>query len=99
MAWVWIGLILVGSVGAVMFALLRMHSKPSGAGSWLANHVLLVLHVGFIGLAQVIDVTTSSRTLSAVEEVLEFNAALVLVLYICQQARSFHLSRSAPHGR
>jgi hypothetical protein len=46
--------------------------------------VLLVAHVALLGLSQLIDVVATSRPLSAVEEVLELNAAVVLAFYVAQ---------------
>lgn len=84
LAWLLIGLMLALSVGLVLFALRQI--VRSGATTWLSGHALLFLHVGFIGLAQVIDIATSSRAFSAVEEVLEMNAAILLAFYAAQQA-------------
>lgn len=86
LAWMWVGLMLVASLGIMMLALGQLRNGISNRRWWLADHVLIFLHLGFIGLAQVIDVATRSNALSAVEEMFEFNASLVLVLYISQQA-------------
>ena len=56
----------------------------SGAKSALADHVLLAMHVALLGLSQLIDVATTSRAMSAVEELLELNAAVVLAFYVAQ---------------
>lgn len=96
LAWLWLALIFVASAAVVLIALRQPANVVRGGGSWLADHVLLFLHVGFIGLSQVIDVATSSRALSAVEEVLEFNAALLLVLYVFQQTFA---PAALPNGR
>ncbi|WP_269932746.1 hypothetical protein [Aminobacter sp. HY435] len=79
-----VALLLLLSGGAVLLALRHMARNMTGATTWLSGHVLLLLHVGFIGLAQIIDIATSSRALSAVEEVLELNAAILLAFYVVQ---------------
>lgn len=84
LAWLLVGLMLALSAGLVLFALRQIVRNMAGATTWLSGHALLLLHVGFIGLAQVIDIATSSRALSAVEEVLEMNAAILLVFYVMQ---------------
>ena len=84
LAWLLIGLMLALSVGLVLLALRQI--VRSEATTWLSGHALLFLHVGFIGLAQVIDIAISSRVFSAVEEVLEMNAAILLAFYVAQQA-------------
>lgn len=86
LSWVWVGLILAASVGTLLLAVKQFGTETARTESWIANHALIFLHIGFVGLAQAIDVATASGALSAVEEVLEFNAALVLVFYIIQQA-------------
>jgi hypothetical protein len=85
LAWTWVGLMLIASVGVTLFALRLAGNGVKGVGSWFTDHVLVFLHIGFVGLAQVIDVATTSNALSAVEEMFEFNAALVLVFYVGQQ--------------
>lgn len=84
LAWLLVGLMLALSAGLVLFALRQIARNMAGATTWLSGHALLFLHVGFIGLAQVIDIATSSRALSAVEEVLEMNAAILLAFYVAQ---------------
>jgi amino acid transporter len=81
---VWVGVI-VGASVAIMLVALRP-AKIAGWSTGLSGYILIFLHVGLIGLAQAVDVATSSRVLSAVEEVLEFNAALVLLVYVAQQS-------------
>ncbi|WEX79064.1 hypothetical protein PYH37_004047 [Sinorhizobium numidicum] len=88
LAWLWVGLMLAVSAGAMLFAARQLGNGLRGAGSWLTDHILIFLHIGFIGLAQVIDVATDSRALSAVEEMLELNAAFALVFYVAQQAHN-----------
>ncbi|WP_105383550.1 hypothetical protein [Neorhizobium alkalisoli] len=90
LAWVWVGLLLAASIGMMMFALSQLGREIDERQSWLADHFLIFLHVGFIGLAQVIDVATESKMLSAVEEMFEFNASLALLFYVAHQA---HRSR------
>lgn len=90
LGWLWVGLIFAASAGIILIALRQVGKVAGGGGSWLAEHALVFLHVGFIGLAQAIDVATSSKALSAVEEVLEFDAALLLLFYIVQQASRQH---------
>ena len=86
LGWAFIGLILAISLGTLVFALRVVWNMRIDAGwPWLSNHVLIFLHVGLIGMAQVVDVATTSRTLSAVEELLEFNAAIFLLFYLAQQ--------------
>lgn len=96
LAWLLIGLMLALSVGLVLYALRQV--VRSGATTWLSGHALLFLHVGFIGLAQVIDIATSSRAFSAVEEVLEMNAAILLAFYVAQQAWVESARRVRPSG-
>lgn len=84
LAWLLIVLLLVLSAGLVLFALRQIGRNMAGATSWLSGHALLFLHVGFIGLAQAIDIAASSRALAAVEEVLEMNAAILLAAYVVQ---------------
>jgi hypothetical protein len=86
LAWVWVGLLLAASLGIMMFALTQLGNGIRNRRSGLTDHVLLFLHIGFIGLAQVIDIATASNALSAVEEMFEFNASLALVFYVAQQA-------------
>jgi len=85
LGWAWAGLILVASLGIMLFVLSQLRNGIRDKRSWLTDHVLIFLHIGFIGLAQVIDVATTSSALSAVEEAFEFNASLALVFYIAQQ--------------
>ncbi len=82
-AWLWLGLMLVVSIGLLAFALRK---GIGGTATRLSGHALLFLHFGFIGLAQVLDAGTSSRVLSAMEEVFELNAAILLTFYVVQQA-------------
>ena len=84
LAWLLVGLMLAVSAGLVLFALRQTARNMAGSTTWLSGHVLLLLHVGFIGLAQVIDIAASSRALAAVEEVLELNAAILLAFYVVQ---------------
>ncbi len=84
LAWLLVGLMLVLSAGLVLFALRQTARNMAGSTAWLSGHVLLLLHVGLIGLAQVIDIAASSRALAAVEEVLELNAAILLAFYVAQ---------------
>jgi hypothetical protein len=86
LAWVWLGLLLAASLGIMMFALIQLGNRIRNRRSGLTDHVLIFLHIGFIGLAQVIDIATASNALSAVEEMFEFNASLALVFYVAQQA-------------
>lgn len=95
LAWVWVGLMLAVSAGVMLFALRHVGNAIRGVGSRFSGHALIFLHVGFIGLAQVIDVATSSQALSAVEEMFEFNAALALVFYVAQQAYNSRVAVSA----
>jgi hypothetical protein len=88
LAWMWVALLLVASLGIMLFALVQLRNGIGDKRSWLTDHTLIFLHVGFIGLAQAIDVAADSNALSAIEEMLEFNASLVLVFYVAQQARS-----------
>ena len=83
LGWVLLGLVFLVSLS--LFAARKMpHRVISGAKSAFAEHVLLVSHVALLGLSQLIDVATTSRTMSAVEEVLELNAAVVLAFYVAQ---------------
>ena len=84
LGWLLAGLMLAISAAAALLAL-RLAAGTKTA-SWLANHALILLHLGLIGLAQVIDIAASSRAMSAVEEVLELDAAVVLAFYVAQQA-------------
>ena len=98
LAWLLVGLMLAASTGLLLFALRQIARNMGGASTWLSGHVLLFLHVGFIGLAQVIDIAASSRAFAAVEEVLELNAAILLAFYVVQQGwAAAGLSRN-PHG-
>jgi hypothetical protein len=96
LAWVWVGLLLAASLGIMTFALTQMGNGIRNRRSGLTDHILLFLHIGFIGLAQVIDIATASNALAAVEEMFEFNASLALVFYVAQQA---HRSRSESTAR
>ncbi|MHA6687035.1 hypothetical protein ACX3P0_15750 [Mesorhizobium sp. A556] len=91
-AWLWLGLMLVVSMGLMTFALMK---GIGGTATQLSGHALLFLHVGFIGLAQIIDAGTSARVLSAMEEVFELNAAILLTFYILQQALLISHQREA----
>jgi hypothetical protein len=84
LGWLLAGLMLAISAAAALLAL-RLADRTQRA-PWLASHALILLHLGLIGLAQVIDIATGSRAMSAVEEVLELDAAVVLALYAAQQA-------------
>lgn len=84
LAWLLVASLLALSAGALLLALRHLARTMTGATTWLSSHVLLLLHVGFIGLAQIIDIATSSRVFSAVEEVLELNAAMLLAFYVVQ---------------
>ena len=84
LAWLLVALMLGLSGGALLLALRHLARSMAGATTWLSGHVLLLLHVGFIGLAQIIDIATDSKMLSAVEEVLEMNAAILLAFYVLQ---------------
>jgi hypothetical protein len=88
LAWMWVALLLVASLGIMLFALVQLRNGIGDKRSWLTDHTLIFLHIGFIGLAQAIDVAADSNALSAIEEMFEFNASLVLVFYVAQQARS-----------
>jgi hypothetical protein len=93
LAWIGVGLLLAASFGLMMFALIQLWRGIDEKRSWLADHVLILLHIGFIGLAQVIDVAAESKVLSAVEEMLEFNASLALIFYLAQQAHRSPLKK------
>ncbi|MDR7224404.1 hypothetical protein [Aminobacter aminovorans] len=84
LAWLLVALLLVLSVGTLTLAVRQIARNMTGATTWLSGHALLFLHVGFIGLAQAIDVAASSRALAAVEEVLELDAAMLLAFYVVQ---------------
>ncbi len=86
LAWAWVGLLLAASLGVMTFALTQLGKGIRNRRSGLIDHVLLFLHIGFIGLAQVIDIATASNALSAVEEMFDFNASLALVFYVAEQA-------------
>lgn len=86
LAWLWVGLLLAGSIGALSFALYQAAKSFHGRTTWVFGHCLIFLHFGFIGMAQVIDAATSSHILSAIEEVFELNAAILLAFYVAQQA-------------
>ncbi|MBB4480753.1 hypothetical protein [Rhizobium etli] len=86
LAWIWIGLLLAASLALIVFALSPLRRGIDDKRSWLADHLLIFVHIGFIGLAQVIDIATESQVLSAMEEMLEFNAGLTLLFYVAQQA-------------
>lgn len=88
LAWLLVVLMLALSVGLVLVAVRQIARNIGGATTWLSGHALLFLHVGFIGLAQVIDISaSSSHALSAMEEVFELDAAILLAFYVLQQAR------------
>jgi len=80
LAWLLVAL----SAGLVLLALRHVRQGMAGTTTRLSGHALLLLHVGFIGLAQAIDIAASSRALAAVEEVLELNAAMLLAAYVVQ---------------
>lgn len=88
LAWILAGLLLAASLGMMMFALSQLGRGVGERSSWLADHMLIFLHIGFIGLAQVIDVAAESKVLSAVEEMLEFNASLALLFYVASRPSS-----------
>lgn len=98
LAWILVGLMLAISAGLLLFALRQIARNISGASTWLSGHVLLFLHVGFIGLAQVIDIAASSRAFAAVEEVLELNAAILLAFYVVQMGWAAAGLPRNPHG-
>jgi hypothetical protein len=86
LAWLWVGILLAGSIALVAFALFRFWQGISLKALAPADHTLLVLHVGLIGLAQAIDFATHSHLLSAMEEVFELNAEILLGFYLAQHA-------------
>jgi hypothetical protein len=103
LAWLWVGILLAGSVCLVAFALLQVWKSIDRTAARPSSHTLLFLHIGFIGLAQVIDVATSSHILAAMEEVLELDAAILLTAYVAQQSVLLHGSMAirpeTPDGR
>ncbi len=96
LAWLWVGILFAGSVCLVTFALIQVWKSIDRTTARPSNHTLLFLHVGFIGLAQVIDVATSSQILSAMEEVLELDAAMLLTAYVARQSL---YARAPAHNR
>lgn len=84
LAWLLVALMFALSSGLVLLALRHIARNMAGATTRLSGHALLLLHVGFIGLAQMIDIAAEWRVLSAVEEVLEMNAAILLAFYVVQ---------------
>lgn len=84
LAWLLVVLMLALSAGLVLLALRHIRQGVAGTTTRLSGHALLLLHVGFIGLAQAIDIAAASRALAAVEEVLELNAAMLLAAYVVQ---------------
>lgn len=97
LAWLLVGLILAASVGLVAFVAMQVLKGFRGDPKRLSTHTLLFAHFAFIGLAQVIDISASSSpALSAMEEVFELDAAILLAFYVLQQARE---ARVANAGR
>lgn len=88
LAWLLVGLMLVASVALVAFVAMQVLKGFRGDPKRLSTHTLLFAHFAFIGLAQVIDISaSSSHVLSAMEEVFELDAAILLAFYVLQQAR------------
>ena len=88
LAWLLVGLILAASVALVAFVAVQVLKGFRGDPKRLSTHTLLFAHFAFIGLAQVIDISASSSpALSAMEEVFELDAAILLAFYVLQQAR------------
>lgn len=84
LAWLWVGILLAGSIALVAFALFQFWKGINFKLADPSSHTLLFLHIGLIGLAQVIDVATHSQILSAMEEVFELDAEIVLGFYLAQ---------------
>jgi hypothetical protein len=88
LAWLLVGLLLVGSAALAGFVATQLLKGFRGDLKHLSSHTLFFGHVAFIGLAQVIDISASlSPALSAMEEVFELDAAILLAFYVLQQAR------------
>lgn len=88
LAWLLVGLMLAASVALVAFVTMQVLKGFRGDPKRLSTHTLLLAHFAFIGLAQVIDISASSSpALSAMEEVFELDAAILLAFYVLQQAR------------
>jgi hypothetical protein len=80
-----LGLVLAASAASLLFAFGLMTRQSPGRIALLADHRLLFIYIGLIGLAQVIDIATTSSAFSAMEEMIELDAALVLAFYVAQQ--------------
>lgn len=88
LAWLLVGLLLAASVALTIFVATQLLRGFRGDLRHLSSHTLFFAHVAFIGLAQVIDISaSSSHALSAMEEVFELDAAILLAFYVLQQAR------------
>jgi hypothetical protein len=95
LAWLWVGLILAVSIAMLILALRLVAKGFTGGATRLSGHTLLFVHFALIGLAQVIDIATSSHILSAMEEVFELDAGIVLVFYVMQQAGVLRAANTA----
>lgn len=88
LAWLLVALLLAVSVALAGFVAMQLFKGLQGDVRRLSAHTLFFAHVAFIGLAQVIDISaSSSHALSAMEEVFELDAAILLAFYVLQQAR------------
>ncbi|PLP58115.1 hypothetical protein CYK37_18170 [Mesorhizobium loti] len=85
LAWLLVGLLLAASVALIAFVGMQLLKGFRGDPKRLSTHTLLFAHFAFIGLAQVIDISaSSSHALSAMEEVFELDAAILLAFYVLQ---------------
>lgn len=88
LAWLLLGLLLAASIALAGFVAMQLLKAFRSEPRRLSAHTLFFAHVAFIGLAQVIDISaSSSHALSAMEEVFELDAAILLAFYVVQQAR------------
>ncbi|CAM5334759.1 hypothetical protein MAUB1S_05804 [Mycolicibacterium aubagnense] len=83
-----VGLLLASSIALAAFVATQLLKGFRGDLKHFSGHTLFFAHVACIGLAQVIDISVaSSHALSAMEEVFELDAAILLAFYVLQQAR------------
>lgn len=88
LSWLLVGLLLASSIAVAVFVAMQLLKGFRGDLKHLSGHTLFFAHVACIGLAQVIDISaSSSHALSAMEEVFELDAAILLAFYVLQQAR------------
>lgn len=86
-AWLLVASMFAISAALAAFVAMQFLKRLHGGPKRLSSHTLLLAHFAFIGLAQAIDISaSSSHLMSAMEEVFELDAAILLAFYVLQQS-------------